>query len=199
MTQNKNTYYFDAKEDNAGIKIAHTLSSFLNFYYYQSKDIVLLCIGSDRVTGDSLGPLIGYKMQNYKHFYKSILNKNNHRKLHLYGTLENPVHAMNLKETIEEIKVMHPSTPIIAIDASLGNAKYIGCVTVGIGALHPGTGVHKNLPKVGDIFITGIVGTAGMLEQMVLQTTRLSVVMSLADTITKGLTLLLSQEVKHFQ
>jgi len=198
MTHTKNTYYFDTKEDHVGQKIAHTLSSFLNFYYYQSKEIVLLCIGSDRVTGDSLGPLIGYKMEVYKNYFTTNFRRNNYRKLHLYGTLDNPVHAMNLKETIEKIKLLHPNSPVIAIDASLGNTKYIGCVTIGVGPLHPGTGVHKDLPAVGDIFITGIVGTAGMLEQMVLQTTRLSIVMSLADAITQGLTILLSREAKQF-
>lgn len=198
MTHTKNTYYFNAKEDNAGRKIAHTLSSFLNFYYYNSNELVILCIGSDRVTGDSLGPLIGYKIENHRKIYTSNHRTTGYSNLHLYGTLDNPVHAMNLKETIEEIKLTHPKSPIIAIDASLGNSKYIGCVTVGIGPLHPGTGVHKELPAVGDIYITGIVGTAGMLEQMVLQTTRLSIVMSLADAITQGLTLVLSREAKHF-
>lgn len=198
MTRNKNTYYFNAKEDNAGIKIAHTLSSFLNLYFYHSKELVLLCIGSDRVTGDSLGPLIGYKMDIYKSSHSYPFHKSSQRKLHLYGTLDNPVHAMNLNETIEKIKNSHPNQPVIAIDASLGSSKYIGCITVGLGPLHPGTGVHKTLPAVGDFFITGIVGTAGMLEQMVLQTTRLSIVMSLADTITQGLTILLSREARHF-
>ena len=33
----------------------------------ENRDIIFLCIGTDRSTGDSLGPLIGYKL-------KSIIN-----------------------------------------------------------------------------------------------------------------------------
>ena len=46
---------------------------------------------------------------------------------------------------------------------------------------------QKELPPVGDIHITGIVNIAGVLEQLTLQTTRLSTVISLADTITQGI------------
>lgn len=176
MTHTKRVYYFNSKEAFAGYKFARTLSSFIEFYFHQSNEFVILCIGSDRVTGDSLGPLIGYKLSKY-----------NTKKLHLYGTLDCPVHAINLEETVSKIETAHPHAPIIAIDASLGSRKYLGFVTLGLGKLHPGTGVHKDLPAVGDIFITGIVNTSGLLEQMALQTTRLSTVMKLADCITQGI------------
>ena len=52
---------------------------------------------------------------------------------------------------------------MIAIDASLGQKKHLGYVTIGNGALYPGAGVQKNLPPVGDIHITGIVNTAGLM------------------------------------
>lgn len=192
MTRTKNVFYYNIKEDNVCNKIAHTLSSLLEFYNYTCKDIVVLCIGSDRVTGDSLGPLIGYKLEKFSFSHNIFFKKHTTKKMHLYGTLDNPVHAMNLSEKIEIIKKKHPESPIIAIDASLGNTKYIGFITVGAGPLHPGTGVHKELPAVGDFFITGIVGTSGVFEHMTLQTTRLSTVMHLADTITQGLVILFS-------
>ena len=48
------------------------------------EDIILVCIGTDRSTGDSLGPLTGSKLleKNLEHFY-------------IYGTLQHPVHAVN--------------------------------------------------------------------------------------------------------
>ena len=64
----------------------------------------------------------------------------------------------------------------MAIDASLGQKKHLGYVTIGNGALYPGAAVQKELPPVGDIHITGIVNTAGIMEQLTLQTTRLSTV-----------------------
>ena len=54
MTKNRNMYYFDMNEDNVSYKIARTLSSLLDLYFSDSKEIVILCIGSDRVTGDMM-------------------------------------------------------------------------------------------------------------------------------------------------
>ena len=76
---------------------------------------------------------------------------------------------------------------IIAIDASLGMANHIGFITLGEGSLYPGIGVNKELPCVGDIFITGIVNISGMLNNLLLQTTRLDIVMKLADFICYGI------------
>ena len=46
---------------------------------------------------------------------------------------------------------------------------------------------ETHLPPVGDIHITGIVNISGILAQLTLQTTRISTVISLADTIARGL------------
>ena len=54
-------------------------------------------------------------------------------------------------------------------------------------ALKPGAGVDKELPCVGDYYITGIVNICGILDQMLLQTTRLHTVMSLSDQIYDGI------------
>jgi putative sporulation protein YyaC len=99
------------------------------------------------------------------------------------------VHARNLVETLEEIEKKHPNHCIIAIDASLGSEEHLGYVTLKEGSLRPGSGVQKNLSKVGDIAITGIVNVQGLLNQASLQATRLSVVMKLADCISLGLQL----------
>lgn len=60
-------------------------------------------------------------------------------------------------------------------------------MTIGNGALYPGAGVQKDLPPVGDIHITGIVNTAGIMEQLTLQTTPASTVVALADVIACGI------------
>ena len=60
-------------------------------------------------------------------------------------------------------------------------------MTIANGALYPGAAVHKKLPPVGHIHITGIVNVSGVLEQLTLQTTRLSTVVFLADTIVQGI------------
>lgn len=142
----------------------------------QGQTLVFLCIGSDRATGDSLGPIIGHKLsrQDKTHYV-------------VYGTLEEPVHAKNLEATVESIYRRHRNPFIVAIDASLGCSAHIGYYTLGVGALKPGAGVGKELLSVGDLFITGIVNLSGLLDHMLLQTTRLHTVMALADRICLGI------------
>jgi putative sporulation protein YyaC len=138
------------------------------------KPIVIVCIGTDRSTGDCLGPLIGFNIKDeLSHF-------------HVYGTLKDPVHAVNLEETMKFIKEKHRNPFIIAIDACLGRFKSVGYIQVAEGAIKPGAGVNKELPAVGNMHITGIVNVSGFMEFLVLQNTRLHLVMNMATIISKG-------------
>lgn len=138
--------------------------------------IVILCIGTDRSTGDCLGPLVGHKL-------RYIQGKN----IHVYGTLEEPVHAKNLKSIIEEIERNYRNPFIISIDACLGRAESIGCISIGEGSIKPGAGVNKKLPEIGHMHVMGIVNISGFMEYMILQNTRLSLVMKMADIISAGI------------
>ncbi|OAT79473.1 spore protease YyaC [Desulfotomaculum copahuensis] len=137
---------------------------------------ILLCIGTDRSTGDSLGPLVGSKMAAVNQDFFIV-----------YGTLDQPVHASNLKEKLIDICRQYHNPFIVAVDACLGSIENVGCLNIGNGSLQPGAGVNKNLPPVGEIHITGIVNVGGFMEYMVLQNTRLNLVMRMADTIVEGL------------
>lgn len=169
-------YYFNPEESLAVHHFSITFSRLLEENYQKGQELIFLCIGSDRATGDCLGPILGYK-----------LSKLPFQGYHVYGTLERPVHAKNLVETINEIYNNYRNPFVIAVDSSLGRASHIGYVTLGKGALKPGAGVSKELPAVGDIFITGIVNISGLFDHMLLQTTRLNIVMSLADNIYSGI------------
>lgn len=152
-------------------------------------NLVILCIGTDRSTGDCLGPLVGHKLM-FNYFLKNVS---------VYGTLKNPVHAKNLKENVDIIYKNVPNPYIIAVDASLGKCENIGKINLYKGPLYPGAGVNKDLIPVGDISITGIVNISGFMEYIVLQNTRLSVVMQLADIISKSLymTIINLNKIKH--
>ena len=145
-------------------------------------DRVLLCIGTDRSTGDCLGPLIGSKIQSAARDY-----------FHVYGTLDDPVHASNLKEKMDQIYSRFEDPCIIAVDACLGSIENVGHINIGDGSLQPGAGVHKELPAVGDIHITGIVNVGGFMEFLVLQNTRLNIVMKMADLISGGLARMITE------
>lgn len=178
FTKNRNKIaYFNSNEGHSAYEMGLMLFELLHEHVALNRIIVFLCIGSDRATGDCLGPIIGYKLS------KIALSTN----IHIYGTLEHPVHAKNLKETIDLIYQTHDNAFIVAIDASLGKSNHVGYITLGECPLKPGAGVDKDLPAIGDISITGIVNFSGFLDHMLLQTTRLNIVMSLADTICQAI------------
>ena len=170
------TFYINTEKPDSSEKIARLLEGCIKTNGKSWSEIVFLCIGSDRVTGDCLGPYIGDRLSQY-HIPGVFI----------YGTLQNPVHAVNLSSILSRINHLHPQALIIAIDSSLGEKKHLGYVTIGNGSLYPGAAVQKDLPPVGDIFITGVVNISGILEYLTLQTTRLATVISLADTITQGI------------
>ncbi len=170
------TFYIDSKKMGSSRQISELLKKCILRHSGIWREIVFLCIGTDRTTGDCLGPYVGQQLLGH-----SIQG------ISVYGTLANPVHALNLEDACIHIRKHHPEALVIAIDASLGQKKHLGYVTIGNGALYPGAAVRKELPPVGDIHITGIVNTAGVLEHLTLQTTRLSTVISLADKITQGI------------
>lgn len=137
---------------------------------------VLVCVGTDRIIGDSLGPLVGSMLL-------QTCGNDPSCGLNIYGTLQNTVHALNLADTASYIKEKHADSIVIAIDASLGSREDIGSVFIRSGTLRPGAGVHKNLPQLGDITITGIAGEQSRHPYLTLQTARLSLIMQMAETI----------------
>ena len=151
--------------------------NYLSFFpRRRNNPIVFVCIGTDRSTGDSLGPLVG-----------TLLRGKGYSSFHVYGTLDDPIHAVNLDEKLKEITIKHDDPYIIGIDACLGRIKNVGVIQVGYGPVKPGAGVNKELPAVGDIHITGIVNVSGFMEFFVLQNTRLNLVMKMAKTIANGI------------
>ena len=177
--------YIDGKNYYAPELIARILRSKILYNHMDKKEIVILCIGTDRVTGDCLGPMVGEHL---------LALCSEIPEISVYGTLQNPVHAMNLSFFCDLLARKHPDSLSIAVDACLGTKKHLGYITIGEGSLYPGAGIHKKLPEVGDLHITGIVNTGGFLEHLTLQTTRLSRVKLLADTISSGIWRFLTTE-----
>jgi len=160
---------------SAKVKLERRLSDL--FVSSRKRPAVILCIGTDRSTGDALGPLIG-----------THLSRLNLPQLQVYGTLDEPVHATNLEENIRIIQQRFSNPFVIAVDACLGRLDSIGCITLSDGPLKPGAGVHKQLPEVGEAHLTGIVNVGGFMEYMVLQNTRLNLVWRMSESISSLIT-----------
>ncbi len=135
---------------------------------FRDKNVIFLCFGTDRSTGDSLGPLVGSYLEGMG--------------FAVVGTLENPLHAMNLHQRIKaEVSSRHT---VIAIDSTLGPLTSVGRITLASGSMQPGLGVGKDLGSYGDYRITGCVNVGGFMPYFVLQNTSLHLVMSMAKRIT---------------
>lgn len=103
-----------------------------------NRPAVVLCIGTDRSTGDSLGPLTGTK-----------LSQRHISGLNVLGTLDHPIHAENLVETLAKVNDIYCNPYIIALDACLGRLDSIGYITLEERPLKPGSAVKKNCRKLG--------------------------------------------------
>lgn len=108
-------------------------------------EVVFICIGTDKNILDCLGPMAG------------TMIKENAPELTVYGTLEDPIHALNITRALHGIRSRHPGALEVAIDASAGKAEEVGVIQVKMGSLDPGKAVRKRLPPVGDLSVTGVV------------------------------------------
>ncbi len=174
FTDKCKTAYFNTLNNFSCQELKDCIVEYMMASNIENRTPVILCIGTDRATGDCLGPLVGEQMNNFNNRYQ------------VYGTLESPVHALNIRDAINHINNYIPNPFVIAVDASLGSSSHIGYITVSNCPISPGKGVNKKLPAIGDISITGIVNVSGQNPSL-LHSTRLYTVMQLADYISEAL------------
>lgn len=151
----------------------YEIANFLKDYI--DPNSIIVCIGTDRCIGDCLGPLVG------------TLLKSKNFPLNVYGTISDPIHALNIDDKLKQIKKVHPTSNIIGIDACLGNSKNIGEIQARDYPIHPGKGVGKLLPEVGDVSIIGIVDSSDNNELFTSRNIRLDLVFNMAKVITDSL------------
>ncbi|NIK72037.1 spore protease YyaC [Paenibacillus sp. BK720] len=133
--------------------------------------VVFLCIGTDRSTGDSFGPLVGTKLEERGW-------------PHVFGTLKQPCDAKRFAEALEQSAGLEHAV-FIAVDACLGKPSSVGTYIATQGPLTPGQATGARLPAVGDYSIAGVVNAASHKPYMTLQTTSLYTVMQMAETVAE--------------
>lgn len=160
-------YCIDTKETSFQNDFINIMKGIINI----NREPLFLCIGTDRATGDALEPLIGSGLYA--------------RGFCVYGTLNIPVHAVNLCDTIRHIEKNEHSKEIIAIDAGLG--RHIGCISIWQGSIAPGSGISKILPRVGDVALTGTVAHYSSNGSEILHNVRLGMVAAMAEKVVEGI------------
>ena len=111
-----------------------------------SSKIVIVCIGTDLLSGDCLGPLVGQML-----IEKRV-------PCFVYGTLKFPVTALNIDKVNKFIRDRHKGNMVVAIDSAVGEK--VGSIKVSRGSLKPGSASGKKLLPIGDVSITVTTTTA---------------------------------------
>jgi len=178
LENKKKIAIIDAQAEHAAARLGGALFYLLKNRQKPQADVVFLCIGTDRATGDAFGPLVGSGLKNVK-------------SAAIYGNLEEPVHAANISAKLASINARHKNPCIIAIDACLGSYDRVGKFIIRQGALAPGLAKGDNSLRVGDISIMGVVNIAGAYSKAspleILASTRLNLVMGMAKAAAKGI------------
>jgi putative sporulation protein YyaC len=145
-------------------------------------EVIFFCIGTDRVIGDSLGPIIG-----------SLLI-DRYGKDRVCGDLYNNVTYKNIEEKINTIKNKRKNAYIIAVDAALSTDQNIGKIFVDEG-INFGNSLGKNLTKVGDVGVKVVVGkdyNDPKLNFRCLQNIPLSKILQLSKKTFEGISLIMN-------
>lgn len=135
---------------------------------------VFFCVGTDRNTGDSIGPFIGTELEKLG--------------FNVIGTIDRPVHALNMVDRMNEIPKFKR---VVAIDASVSASGIpIGSVNLVKGGLSPGSGVQLDLGDVGDFSIhcnvSALYATKKRTNEM-LSNMRLSQILKMRDYVVESI------------
>jgi len=137
---------------------------------HSGEPLLFLCIGTDRSTGDCLGPLVGTMLEE-----RGVPG--------VIGTLREPCDADRLPGVAGELP---EDAVVIAIDACLGRPENVGRYLLGDGPLAPARSMGALLPAVGDYSVAAVVGEYGPKPYITLQTASLFAVMEMAKSIAEA-------------
>ncbi len=164
---------FRFEDETALARLSRAVEERLIEHGGRHRPVVFACVGTDRSTGDALGPLVGERLRRLGCGEDQVI-----------GTLESPLHALNLDERLGPALDDGSDRLVVAVDAALGPLDRVGGVSLHGRGLRPGQGVGKDLPEVGELSLTATVNVqAGALDVQVLQSTRLWLVQGLAELI----------------
>lgn len=149
--------------------------------------VLFLCIGSEKISGDSLGPIVGTLLrEKYKLPYPVI------------GCEDMPVNGINIDKYKKYVHRFFPSHRIIAIDAALGEREDIGNIRYRDGGVRAGGALGLHNPPVGELAILGVVGEKGGEPMQTLLNAPFDRVVSLAERIAQAINEVFGQSTLHF-
>lgn len=109
-------------------------------------DKIFVCIGTPRIIFDSVGPMVGSKLQDLGY--------------EVYGTMEEPIHGTNVKTYWDSTIKKIDKHRVISIDAALSLKLEPGDLVHRRKGIIPRAGIDKSFNdiEIGSNSIVGIVG-----------------------------------------
>lgn len=163
-------------------KFVQDLKKQLETYMYQDfSNIVILCIGSNKMIGDCIGPMVGEKLQ-------SILKKE--KNVIIYGDMKETLNFKNAKKVIENIFEKYKNPFIITVDSALGTKETIENIIVSTGWIKIGNSLGRSICYYSHINIKGVVGENKVTKKeniKILTTVNPTLVIKLSQIITNNL------------
>ena len=150
-----------------------------------TEHIYVIGIGSNRISGDSLGPFVGTLLKNSYPDHLTVL-----------GNLQSPLDATTLVPELTSITFKKNSF-VIGVDSVFGCEEIVSSIVVNDGSIVPGIGLGKILPPIGDCGITGVVLENDPELKNSLLCTDLHLVYTMATSIAKGISLTVRQYFKY--
>ena len=142
-------------------------------------NLVFLCVGTNKIIGDAIGPIIGDKLKCIENDFMKV-----------YGTTQNTLNFSNAQEVIEKIYNDHKNPFLVTIDAALGNKKEVGNIFIGNGFIKLGNALEKNICFYSDITIKCVVGNYFLSKKQNLEELRnadFSDVLTMSKIVSNGI------------
>ncbi len=108
--------------------------------------VVVMCIGTMKVIGDSVGPRVG-----------DILKADN-IDCYVYGDSVGNINACKIDVYEQLLRACHAGDIVIAVDAALGEKGDVGKIKVVGNGLRPGKALGRSGNPIGDIGVLAVVG-----------------------------------------
>ena len=144
--------------------------------------IAFICVGTDRITGDAFGPIVGTKLI-------KLFEKDNFFNINVYGSLDKNITYNSIEDYYNKIIDTNDAV-VIVIDSALSIKENIGRIFVTNNKTILGKGLNKNKIAIGDISIKTVVAkesTKIINNFKMLQNVSLNTVIRLADIVSEGI------------
>ena len=154
----------------------------------ENKNIIFLCVGTSKVIGDSIGPIVGTNLKKYLKNKDGLKLKNNNVKV--IGDISNNISYNNIEDNIKNIKSLSADNLVIVVDSALSAENNIGKIFVQNRGLRYAESLNRKNDIIGDMSIKAVVGKNsknGLKNFNILKNISSQRIISMSNMVSKGI------------